>query len=224
MTKYRDQLHTLESHITTLRMVVGFLCLVIIGLWLGWNSASETLRVHIPPDLRSGANLAHDAVHPANVYAFAGYILQQLNHWQQNGSKEYPERIYALAAYFTPSYRSQLISKMELSSKQGELSDRSRSIQALPGSTYEERRVDVLSPDSWLVWLDYQIIEHVRGMEVKNIKIRYPVRVVRYAVDPEQNPWGLALDGFGGDGPRKLTDEQFQSKHKPFTKTPQESS
>ena len=113
---------------------------------------------------------------------------------------------------------------MELSSKQGELSDRSRSIQSLPGSTYEERRVDVLSHDSWLVWLDYQIIEHVRGMEVKNVKIRYPVRVVRYAVDPEQNPWGLALDGYGGDGPRKLADEQFQSKHKPFTKTPQESS
>jgi len=212
MTKYRDQLQTMESHITTLRFVIGFLSLVIIGLWSGWNSASETLRVHIPPDLRSGANLAHDAVHPANVYAFAGYILQQLNHWQSNGSKEYPERIYALAAYFTHSYRSQLITQMELSSKQGELSDRSRSIQALPGSTYEERRVDVLSADSWLVWLDYQIIEHVRGMEVKNVKIRYPVRVVRYPIDPEQNPWGLALDGYGGDGPRRLTDVELKTE------------
>jgi len=43
-------------------------------------------------------------------------------------------------------------------------------------------------------------------MTVKRTRIRYPLRVVRYAVDPEANPWGLALDGFGADGPRRLTD------------------
>jgi len=61
------------------------------------------------------------------------------------------------------------------------------------------------------VWLDFNIQEFVRGMEVKNIKIRYPIRVVRFNVDPERNPWGLALDGFGGDGPRRLTDADLQT-------------
>ena len=44
--------------------------------------------------------------------------------------------------------------------------------------------------------LDMELIETVRGMTVKNPIIRYPLRVVRYAVDPELNPWGLALDGW----------------------------
>ena len=217
--RYRDQLHSQMAHITTLRVVIGFQCVLIAGLWMGWNNARETLRVHIPPDIRSGANLGFNTVHPANVYAFASYILQQANYWQRDGSKEYPEKIYALAAYFTPGFRSQLISEMELRSKGGELSDRTRSIQALPGSAYEERRVDRISPNRWLVWLDYQIIEHVRGMEVKNVKIRYPVKVVRYAVDPEQNPWGLALDGYAGDGPRRISSADFKSDPNQPTQT-----
>jgi integrating conjugative element protein (TIGR03746 family) len=175
---------------------------------MGWNNARQTQRIHIPPDLRSGISLAFDEIHPANVYGFASYIFQQTNHWQEDGSKDYPQQIYALSAYFTPHYRTALMTELKLRGKQGELINRTRTIQALPGSAYEERRVVILGKNSWLVWLDFQITEHVRGMEVKNVKIRYPIRVVRYAVDPEQNPWGLALDGYSGDGPRRITDEE----------------
>jgi hypothetical protein len=35
-----------------------------------------------------------------------------------------------------------------------------------------------------------------------------------YEVDPEKNPWGLALDGFAGDGPRHLTDEERREDRK----------
>jgi len=43
-------------------------------------------------------------------------------------------------------------------------------------------------------------------MTVKRTAIRYPLRVVSLAVDPEANPWGLALDGFASEGPRRLTE------------------
>ena len=82
-------------------------------------------------------------------------------------------------------------------------------MQAIPGHGYEERRVDVLSKDSWIVWLDLDLLESVKGMTVKHTAIRYPLRVVRHAVDLEANPWGLALDGFGGDGPRRVTDTEL---------------
>ncbi len=209
MTRYRDQSSSQQAHITTLRGVVGFQCLVIIGLWLGWSHAREAMRVHIPPDLRNGVSLAFDEINPANVYGFASYIFQQANYWQTDGSKDYPQQLSALAAYFTPHYLSTLNSEMELRSKHGELLGRTRTIQALPGSAYEQRRVDILDDHSWLVWLDFQIIESVRGMEIKNVKIRYPIRVVRFAVDPEHNPWGLALDGYSGDGPRRLTEKDL---------------
>ena len=57
---------------------------------------------------------------------------------------------------------------------------------------------------SWVVWLDLELRESVKGMTVKKTTIRYPLRVLRYAVDAEANPWGLALDGFAAEGPLRL--------------------
>jgi hypothetical protein len=67
----------------------------------------------------------------------------------------------------------------------------------------------VLGGDVWVVWLDLDLLESVKGMTVKRTAIRYPLRVVRFAVDLETNPWGLALDGFEADGPRRLTDDEL---------------
>ena len=46
-------------------------------------------------------------------------------------------------------------------------------------------------------------------MTVKKTAIRYPLRVVRHAVDLEANPWGLALDGFAAEGPRRLSEAEL---------------
>jgi len=62
----------------------------------------------------------------------------------------------------------------------------------------------VLAPGVWVVWLDLNLVESVKGMTVKQTAIRYPLRVVSLAVDPEENPWGLALDGFASKGPHRL--------------------
>jgi len=46
---------------------------------------------------------------------------------------------------------------------------------------------------------------------VKDRLIHFPIRVVRYAVDPELNPWGLALDCYAA-APRRIQvtqDEQL---------------
>ena len=51
---------------------------------------------------------------------------------------------------------------------------------------------------------DAEIDETVRGVPVKKVAIRYPLVVTRFEVDPEANPWGLALDCFAEDGPARL--------------------
>ncbi|WP_404357119.1 PFL_4703 family integrating conjugative element protein [Methylotuvimicrobium sp. KM1] len=206
--RYRDENSTLKSHINSLRIVIGFQLLLIVGLWYGWHQSRNDIRFHIPPDLRSGAVLKLDEVPPPNVYAFAHYIFQQLNHWEENGETDYGKQVFRMAAYLTPEFRQFLTHDLELRGKRGELSGRVRGIQLIPGHGYEERRVDVLDRNTWLVWLDFRIEETVRGMDVKSLDIRYPIRVVRYHVDPEVNPWGLALDGFGGEGPQRLSNEE----------------
>lgn len=209
MRRYRHEIDNVRSHLGSLWAVIAIELVVIAALWFGWMRAPEHLTVHIPPDLRSGAVLAVDEIAPPNVYAFAFYIFQQLNRWPEDGATDYGRAIYRIAPYLTPRYRADLIAELEHKGRHGELAYRVRALQEIPGHGYEERRVDLIDRGTWLVWLDLELLESVKGMTVKRSAIRYPLRVVRHAVDPEANPWGLALDGFGGDGPRRIRDEEL---------------
>jgi len=209
MRRYRYEIDNVRAHLRSLWAVIAIQAAMIGGLWFGWSQAPERLTVHIPPDLRSGAVLAVDEVPPANVYAFAFYIFQQLNRWPEDGAADYGRAIFRVSPYLTPRYRADLLAELEQKGRQGELAYRVRGMQAIPGHGYEERRVDVVSGGVWIVWLDLDLLETVKGMTIKRTAIRYPLRVVRFAVDPEANPWGLALDGFGADGPRRLTDAEL---------------
>ena len=204
--RYQRQIDDVRAHIRSLRVVIALQMLVIAALWYGWDHAPEGITLHYPPDLRSGAVLAIDEVPAFNVYAFGYYIFQQLNRWPENGAEDFGRQIYRLSPYLTPRYRAELLADLELRGRRGELAGRTRGVSELPGHGYEERRVEVLGDGIWLVWLDLEITETVKGMTVKKTVVRYPLRVVRHAVDPEANPWQLALDGFGDTGPRRLTD------------------
>ena len=208
MQRYRFEIDNVRSHLRSLWVVIGLQHIFILALWIGWMRMPSAMTVHIPPDLRSGAVMALEEIPPANVYAFAFYIFQQLNRWPENGAEDYGKAIFRIAPYLTPAYRDQLIVDMETKGKHGELSNRVRSLQAIVDDGYEERRVDVLSKDVWVVWLDLELNESVKGMTIKHTTIRYPLRVVRYPVDAEANPWGLALDGFAAEGPKRLVTSQ----------------
>lgn len=210
MRRYRHEIDNVRAHLRSLWAVIAIQVVIIAALWFGWSRAPERLTVHIPPDLRSGAVLAVDEVSLPNVYAFAFYIFQQLNRWPEDGASDYGRAIFRVSPYLTPRYRADLIAELEQKGRQGELAYRVRGVQEIPGHGYEERRVDLLNDDAWIVWLDLDLLESVKGMTVKRTAIRYPLRVVRYAVDLETNPWGLALDGFGAEGPRRLTDAELE--------------
>ena len=212
MRRYHLAIDNVRAHLRSLWGVIALLTLIALVLSTGLIRAPEHLTVHIPPDLRSGASLHLHEVGTANVYAFAYYIFQQLNHWPDDGAKDYGAAIFALSAYLTPKYRASLIADLKLKGKQGELAHRARSLQR-SGHGYAEERVDVLDDNTWVVWLDLHLFESVQGMTVKEALIRYPLRVVRYGVDPESNPWGLALDGFHGTGPFRISDADTKSEH-----------
>ena len=208
MRRYRTEIDNVRAHLRSLWAVIGLQFIVILVLWFGWSQAPKQLTVHVPPDLRSGATLSVNEAPAANVYAFAFYIFQQLNRWPENGAKDYGKAIFRISPYVTPRYQSELLADLELKGRQGELAYRVRGVQEIAGHGYEERRVDVLAPGVWVVWLDLNLVESVKGMTVKQTAIRYPLRVVSLAVDPEANPWGLALDGFAREGPRRLSEPE----------------
>jgi integrating conjugative element protein (TIGR03746 family) len=189
--RYRDRL---------ILALLGVLVLVIVG----WMQAPKDITVHYPPDLRSGTTLRLGEIPPNTVYTFAATIFAYLNTWHEDGGLDYPANRERLRAYLTPRYQREVMRDIEELGKSGELKGRVRKISTVPGAVYDSSKVRVLGDGSWVVWLDYRIEEYIRGTKVKDVLIRYPVRVVIYEVPYEANPYQLAIDGYEDPGPERL--------------------
>jgi integrating conjugative element protein (TIGR03746 family) len=138
---------------------------------------------------------------PENVYAFALYIFGQLNRWPSDGEQDYRRAIYGLQSYLTPACKAFLDGDYEYRKAAGELRQRVRGVYEILGRGYSEDpelRVKQLDRDSWLVKLDLNADEYYAAEPVKRVVVRYPLRVVRFDLDPERNKWGLALDCYQG--------------------------
>lgn len=131
---------------------------------------------------------------PGSVYAFTFYIFQQLNRWPTNGDVDYARNLQALNAYLTPGCHAQLEQDYRSRRDAGELRDRVRGIYEIPGRGFNHKRVTVIDRDNWQVTLDLTVDEYYRSEPVKRALVRYPISIVRYDVDAETNPWGLAID------------------------------
>lgn len=204
MSQFKHALAARDSHITTLRLIIGLLLLIIAALWFGWQSAPRNLTIHNPPDLRAGSTRPWWEVPPGQVYAFSFYIFQQINRWPVNGDEDYQRNLTALNAYLTPGCYAQLEQDYQNRRNAGELRDRVRGVYEIPGRGFTHKRVETLDRDSWIVTLDLTVDEYYRAESVKRALVRYPLSVVRYDIDAEKNPWGLALNCFARQ-PQKLT-------------------
>ena len=108
MRKYRHEIDNVRAHVRSLWIVIGLEVVTILIMGFTLAKAQDDVVIHLPPDLRAGATLSLGQIHPANVYAFAFYIFQQLNRWPDNGAEDFGQAIYSLSAYLTPSYRAAL--------------------------------------------------------------------------------------------------------------------
>ena len=198
MSRYRNELAGQREAIRALwgAVAVALICALILGV--GWMTAPSALRIHIPPDLTAGATVRPDDPGPPHVYTFALYLWQQLYRWPSDGATEYRAKLDALVHFLTPACRQDRLDDFAARSSRRELAGRQRAVWELPGRGYAAERVYHEGAGSWVVSLDLMIEESVLGERVKSRAVAYPVRVVRYDVDRELNPWGLALDCLAG--------------------------
>lgn len=203
MSTHKRALDHRDSHIRTLRAACVALCLGCLLLGVGWYKAPTNLTIHNPPDLRSGSTRKWWEIEPSSVYSFAFYVFQQVNRWPTNGEVDYPRNIRRFSPYLTSSCRAFLEKDVDIRRRDNELKDRERSVNEIPERGFETSRVDILSRDAWVVYLDLVTDEHYLAEKVKSSLVRYPIRVVRNDVDPEKNPFGLQLDCFA-DTPQRL--------------------
>ena len=198
-----------ERRITKLQREAMF-CIVVLSLVAMWliHRAPHHLTFHPAPNMRAGDSILVTAgvapVPDPNVYGFGYYIWQQLNRWARDGARDYAQQIFAFQSYITPACQDQLKNDEAKRARAGELVMRTRALAEIPGQAYSASRVIPDGDNAWTVLLDMHIVETVRGVPVKDAFIRYPLRVVRYDVDREKNPWGLAIDCFGGNRPERI--------------------
>lgn len=206
MSRARDQATTFKRIITGQFVVVAVLLGLLFNAQRGWHTAGLAQPLHLPPDLRSGAMIKKGEPGAHSVYAFAGYMLQQLYAWE-NGQTDFGANIFKLQAFLTPEFRAYLEADMRKRAARGELRDRERGVSDTDG--YTEARVAPQGNGLWLVHLTFQVNEWVEGEKVKNTRVSYPVRVRVFDMDPEKNPWGLALDGFATT-PARVAEESLE--------------
>ncbi len=191
MAKYLHADSNLHNHIRTLRAIVVIMSISLITSLIGWHYATRVQRISIPPELRYGAQVSLNTIHPWEVFNFAGYIWQQINRCPLDCFKDYPANLDRLTAFITPAFKAWL--KHESENRTGELLGRTRYILPLPNINYTDSVISYES-GSWDVKLEVELTEDIGGVPVKNVNIRYFLRVVAQPVDPEFNPWGLQLD------------------------------
>lgn len=207
MSRFKNEVMHLQSHVKTLRMCSGGLLVLVLMASAGWWHAPSDLTVHVPPDLRSGSTRKWWEVPPESVYAFTFYIFQQLNRWPTDGEEDYSRNLKSLSAYLTPGCHSYLQADYEQRRRSGELRKRVRGLYEIPGRGYgddPDTRVKVVSNRDWVVTLDINADEYHGTEQVKRALVRYPIKVVRLDIDPELNPFGLALDCYDG-APQRIS-------------------
>jgi len=201
MSRFKNEVTHLQAHIKTLRLGAGALVVVALVIGGGWWSAPRDLTIHVPPDLRSGSTRKWWEVPPESVYAFTFYVFQTLNRWPTNGEEDYSRNLHTLSPYLTPSCQAFLRADYDYRRSTGELRQRVRGIYEIPGRGYGDdpaTRVKVVSDRDWIVTLDVSADEYYGSEQVKRALVRYPIKVVRLDIDPERNPFGLALDCYAG--------------------------
>lgn len=207
MSRFRNEVAHLQAHVKTLRMAGAALFVLALLFGLGWWQAPKNLTIHVPPDLRSGSTRRWWDVPPESVYTFAFYVFQQLNRWPTNGEADYPRNLHALSPYLTPACQNTLYQDFVYRRDSGDLRNRVRGVYEIPGRGYGDDpalRVKVVSDDDWIVTLDLTADEYYDGDRVKRALVRYALKVVRDDVDPEKNPFGLALDCYANP-PQRIT-------------------
>lgn len=188
-------------------IILGLLAVVLVmGLLV--KQARSNVSVNVRPGLSAPITVREGEMPPENVYNFALTVFQQLNRWREDGVKDYPQQIRRVAPFLTDRYRGQLEVEVKQRQAAGELSYRTRSIAAPPEVTYKAERVHKINESLWVVYLDIELQETIRGAVIKDTIIRYPIRVIAYNVDSQYNPFGLLLDGFQDD-PVRLGEEEL---------------
>ncbi len=194
-----QSIETVRAINRALLIIILCLAAALIALSIALMSSRDWITVYVPPDITRGSFITAGTPSPATVYSFAAITLQGLYHWPADGEKDYLASVDSQSPYLTPTFRRQLLEDHALLSNRAginELKGRGRALFPIPGRLYSPERITRIGDGVWSATLEFRLLETIGSTQVKDINIRYELRVVQSDVDPAGNVWGLQLDGF----------------------------
>ncbi len=206
--KYLNAIEQARLHQRTLKQVIFLLVLLLCLLIFGWTHAQSKIKVEIPPQIpESGLTIQQGEIPNTTVYSFAYYIWQSVNHWAKEGGQDYRQNIITLSPYLTPGFSTTLTQDYNNLLNEGEVQDRIRLMQGMIEGGYDPSKVEYVGHHTWLVHLKMRLTEMMNSNDkvVKDVVMNYTLKVVGLDVNPKDNKWGLALDGFAESPSRSQT-------------------
>lgn len=208
MSEPRNAISARDSHIWTLRMALVIVSVVAVLLVAVLYSKQNDFNCHIPPDLSRGSKIKPGDLQAPNAYAFASYVWRGINDWPNDGKKDYSANISKFECYVTPTFLKWIKDNAKEKSDKGELGrTRNLSIDDL----YSDDMSQPIGNNVFTVALTTRVHERIEGLPIKDIIVRYPLRVV-----PDTrtcNVMGMALDGFYAQ-PERTEPEQTHVEKK----------
>ena len=177
---------------------IFILLAILFSVLYVFSKFPERMLVEIPPRLpNESIVLGIGEKHPANAYAFAHYIFQQLMSCPTDCKDDYIRRIKAarhLGLISTTMYRD-LLNNYNYRNDRRQLGGRTRSVGLVDVETYSADRVEQLGAN-WIVYLRLNIVEEKNEQPVRDVNMMFPIRLIKADIDTARNPWGYQLDGY----------------------------
>ena len=161
------------------------------------NSALTSQRIYVTPTLQAeGGYTTANVISDELLFGFAFRTFTELNTWGgTEDTDEYKRQIEKNRYFLTPAYYEQLMNDFNEKKSKGELA-RLRILSGYHGQDFQSVDIKKINPNTWEVDLTLRLEERVGNTAVKDVLIRYPLKVVRSNLSPDMNPYGLAIDGF----------------------------
>lgn len=181
------------------RIILGLFVSLALALW-GWHNSRNEITVYYPPNITLSTIMKAGSIPEETVYSFVPLIMQQLFLWEKNGEEDYANNRIRWRAFLTERYQRAILDEINEGKHRGTLRGVTRRMQVLPSSIYNDDSVQIVG-NSWLVWLDVEVTDTVNSVPINTSIRRLGVRVIRFDVNREVNPWQLAIDSIEHDMP-----------------------
>lgn len=184
------------------RIIVLLMALLAL-LGIGYLRMPTLLRVHVPPDLSRPQIIKPNDIWPINVYAFAEDLMVKLNYCPRDCGADYEKNLADYRDFLTPRCLAELgLHRKNLAST---YDNRTRRLLPTGDEIFNPEKVQHIGRDVWEVQLEFMLEEHVVGVEIRNKRYRYPLRIVHAPGVPlSKNPFQLAFDCYLPPGPHAV--------------------